>query len=114
MIAEQKTAGHRAVLMRRWAVAMVFVAAGPTGWGAARAAEPDTSKSASSKSASSAPTLEAFMRRFKGLEGFEARFVETKTMAMLAVPLVTEGRLFLPRPTGFFESSTNRNPAGYW
>lgn len=44
------------------------------------------------------PTVEAFMRRFAGLEGFEARFIETKTMALLSTPLVTEGRLYFVAP----------------
>lgn len=49
--------------------------------------------------APAAPSVEALMKDFSSLRGFEARFVEKKTMAsILAIPLVTEGRLYFSAP----------------
>ena len=47
---------------------------------------------------SAPPTVEAFMQGFTELKGFEAKFIETKTMSLLAVPLTTEGRLYFSAP----------------
>ena len=43
---------------------------------------------------SDAPTLDSILSRFAALPGLEARFVEEKTMAMLAVPVRSEGQIY--------------------
>lgn len=44
------------------------------------------------------PTLEALLQRFASSPGFEARFVEEKRIALLAVPLRSEGRIWFAPP----------------
>ncbi|MEC7519147.1 MAG: outer membrane lipoprotein carrier protein LolA [Myxococcota bacterium] len=41
-----------------------------------------------------APTLESLLSRFAALPGLEARFVEEKRVALLAVPVRSEGRIW--------------------
>lgn len=55
--------------------------------------------------------VEALMAGFAGLTGFEARFVETKTMALLAVPLKTEGRLYFSAPARLLRVVDKPQPA---
>ena len=87
-----KARGAMSAVMLRWVSGAVLALAGPTvGGGAALATGTGT--------AAQAPdTVDAFVKGFSELKGFEARFVETKTMALLAVPLVTEGRLYFAAP----------------
>lgn len=40
------------------------------------------------------PTLDSLLREFSALPGLEARFVEEKRIALLAVPLRSEGRIY--------------------
>ena len=56
-------------------------------------------------------TVEAFMSGFRELKGFEARFVETKTMALLSVPLRTEGRLYFSSPAALLRVVERPQPA---
>lgn len=44
------------------------------------------------------PDARALFAAFSGVEAFEARFEETKEMALLAAPLVSRGRLYFTRP----------------
>jgi outer membrane lipoprotein-sorting protein len=53
---------------------------------------------AASASAQQAPTLESVLTRFSRLPGLEARFVEEKRIALLAVPVRSEGRLYFSPP----------------
>jgi hypothetical protein len=48
--------------------------------------------------AQEAPTLESLLARFAGLPGLEARFVEEKRIALLAVPVRSEGRIYFAPP----------------
>lgn len=44
------------------------------------------------------PTLDALLERFAAAPGFEARFVEEKRIALLAVPVRSEGRIWFAPP----------------
>jgi len=44
------------------------------------------------------PTIEALLERFASSPGFEARFVEEKRIALLAVPMRSEGRIWFAPP----------------
>lgn len=44
------------------------------------------------------PTLEALLARFAASPGFEARFVEEKRIALLAVPVRSEGHIWFAPP----------------
>lgn len=44
------------------------------------------------------PTLDALLERFASAPGFEARFVEEKRIALLAVPVRSEGRIWFAPP----------------
>lgn len=44
------------------------------------------------------PNLEALLQRFASSPGFEARFVEEKRIALLAVPMRSEGRIYFAPP----------------
>ena len=66
---------------------------------------------ASGAPASAPADVEAFMRGFRSLKGFEAKFVETKTMSLLAIPLVTEGRLFFAPPGRLLRQVDKPQPA---
>lgn len=46
----------------------------------------------------SPPTLDALLERFAASPGFEARFVEEKRIALLAVPVRSEGHLWFAPP----------------
>lgn len=63
-------------------------------WGPARAADADP--------ATIAPThggdVDALMERLRSIPGLQARFTETKTIGLLAVPLVNEGTLYFDPP----------------
>lgn len=43
-------------------------------------------------------SVDALLAQFAEQKGFEARFVETKTMAMLSSPLKSEGKLYFAAP----------------
>lgn len=44
------------------------------------------------------PTLDALLARFAAAPGFEARFTEEKRIALLAVPVRNEGRIYFAPP----------------
>lgn len=45
-----------------------------------------------------APTLDRLLEQFREIEGLEATFSEEKRIALLAVPLRSEGRIYFARP----------------
>lgn len=47
---------------------------------------------------SAPPSLDALLERFAAVPGFEARFVEEKRIALLAVPVRSEGRIWFAPP----------------
>jgi len=49
---------------------------------------------AAAPASAQAPTLDSLLRRFSALPGLEARFVEEKRIALLAVPVRSEGRIY--------------------
>jgi hypothetical protein len=56
------------------------------------------------------PTLEALLAGFRTMPGFEARFEEKKTLALLAVPLTSRGRLFFAPPGTLLRRVETPNP----
>jgi outer membrane lipoprotein-sorting protein len=53
---------------------------------------------ASSASAQEPPTLDSLLARFAAMPGLEARFTEEKRIALLAMPVRSEGQLFFAPP----------------
>lgn len=49
-------------------------------------------------SAQDAPALDALLARFAALPGLEAHFVEEKRVALLAVPMRSEGQIYFAHP----------------
>lgn len=59
-----------------------------------------------------APSLERLLRRFAALPGLEAEFTEEKTMALLAVPVRSEGRIwFASNPDRLMRRVTAPDPS---
>lgn len=56
------------------------------------------------------PTLEALLAGFRTMPGFEARFEEQKTLALLAAPLTSRGRLFFAPPATLLRRVETPNP----
>ncbi|MEZ4280892.1 MAG: outer membrane lipoprotein carrier protein LolA [Myxococcota bacterium] len=56
------------------------------------------------------PTLAALLAGFRTLPGFEARFEEEKTLALLAAPLSTRGRLYFDPPSTLLRRVEAPNP----
>ncbi|HEY8427297.1 MAG TPA: outer membrane lipoprotein carrier protein LolA [Sandaracinaceae bacterium] len=54
--------------------------------------------SSAAEAQSAPPTLDALLERFAAAPGFEARFVEEKRIALLAVPVRSEGRIWFAPP----------------
>lgn len=67
--------------------------------------------SSSVAAAQEAPTLESVLARFSELPGLEARFVEEKRIALLAVPVRSEGRLFFSPPGRLLRRVTSPEPS---
>ncbi len=67
-------------------------------WIAATLALLAVTSAASAQDEASPPTLDALLARFAAAPGFEARFVEEKRIALLAVPVRNEGHLYFPPP----------------
>src|SRR5262249_34114382 len=53
---------------------------------------------AAAGAAAAPPTLAALLEGFRTMPGFEARFEEEKTLALLAAPLKSRGRLYFAPP----------------
>lgn len=62
--------------------------------------------------AAETPTLPSLLAAFKAAPGVEARFVETKNIAMLAAPLVSEGVIYYT-PPGMLARYTEKPTAGF-
>jgi hypothetical protein len=58
-----------------------------------------------------APSLDGLLRAFASMPGLEARFVEEKTMSLLAVPLKSEGRIFFSPPGHLLRRIESPRPA---
>lgn len=56
------------------------------------------------------PTLAALLAGFRTLPGFEARFEEEKTLALLAAPLRSRGRLYFAPPATLLRRVDAPNP----
>ncbi|MBK7948122.1 MAG: outer membrane lipoprotein carrier protein LolA [Deltaproteobacteria bacterium] len=81
------------------AVIAVFAVASVGAVGSARAAD-----------ALAPPTLAALLAGFRTMPGFEARFEEEKTLALLAAPLTSRGRLFFAPPGTLLRRVETPNP----
>ena len=57
------------------------------------------------------PTLEALLERFASSPGFEARFVEEKRIALLAVPMRSEGQIWFAPPGRLMRRVTRPDPS---
>jgi outer membrane lipoprotein-sorting protein len=55
--------------------------------------------------------LDALMRAFASMPGLEARFVEEKTMSLLAVPLKSEGSIYFSPPGHLLRRIESPKPA---
>ena len=60
---------------------------------------PDESFAAPPQASDTPQDFEALMNAFQKMEGFEARFEETKTLALLIAPLRSSGRLYYAKPS---------------
>ncbi|MCB9506415.1 MAG: outer membrane lipoprotein carrier protein LolA [Myxococcales bacterium] len=58
-----------------------------------------------------ASSLDALLDAFAAMPGLEARFVEEKTIGLLAVPLVSEGTLYFTRPGLLYRRVESPSPA---
>lgn len=56
------------------------------------------------------PTLAALLAGFRSMPGFEARFEEEKTLALLAAPLTSRGQLFFAPPGTLLRRVETPNP----
>ncbi len=57
------------------------------------------------------PTLEGLLERFASSPGFEARFVEEKRIALLAVPVRSEGQIYFAPPGRLMRRVTRPDPS---
>jgi hypothetical protein len=60
--------------------------------------------------AAAPPTLAALLEGFQTMPGFEARFEEEKTLALLAVPLRSRGRLYFAPPSTLLRRVESPDP----
>lgn len=67
-------------------------------------------ESARADDALAPPTLAALLAGFRTMPGFEARFEEEKTLALLAAPLMSRGRLFFSPPGTLLRRVERPNP----
>lgn len=65
----------------------------------------------SAASAQPSVTLDSLLGQFAALPGLEARFVEEKRIALLAVPVRSEGRLFFVNPGRMMRHVTSPDPS---
>lgn len=80
---------------------------------AAEARAPSASSSplvANAADASAPPTLAALLDAFRTMPGFEARFEEEKTLALLAVPLKSRGRIYFSPPSTLLRRVESPDP----
>jgi len=61
-------------------------------------------------SAAAPTSLAALLAGFRAMPGFEARFEEEKTLALLAAPLASRGRLFFAPPSTLLRRVETPNP----
>lgn len=93
----------------RGALAALAAIAGLIAVTALVAGGPQTAYAGSEK-ASAPPTLAALLAGFRTLPGFEAQFEETKTLALLAAPLRSRGRLYFAPPATLLRRVEAPNP----
>jgi hypothetical protein len=74
------------------------------------AGPPSTTRVVAPNPAAAPPTLEALLAGFRTMPGFEARFEEEKTIALLAAPLASRGRLFFAPPSTLLRRVDSPNP----
>jgi len=67
-------------------------------------------RSAAPESSAAPQTLSALLAGFRTMPGFEARFEEQKTLALLAAPLTSRGRLFFEPPGTLLRRVETPNP----
>ncbi|UJR85186.1 Hypothetical protein I5071_72660 [Sandaracinus amylolyticus] len=58
----------------------------------------------------SAPSLDAILASFRGVEGMELRFREEKRIALLSVPAISEGTVHYMRPGRLARRTTSPSP----
>ncbi|MBY0398977.1 hypothetical protein K2X89_01695 [Myxococcota bacterium] len=63
-----------------------------------------------SEAVSAPPDLAALLAGFRTMPGFEARFEEEKTLALLAAPLASRGRLYFAPPATLLRRVESPNP----
>lgn len=78
---------------------------------ASLSASPVSAQSAGPTGDAPASSLDELLAAFAAMPGLEARFVEEKSIGLLAVPLVSEGTLYFTRPGLLFRRVDSPSPA---
>ena len=95
-------------------VALVAIAAGGSGPALADSANASAKAAADTRPIANPeiapPTLAALLAGFRTMPGFEARFEEEKTLALLAAPLRSRGRLYFAPPATLLRRVDAPNP----